>query len=148
MRKATHKASGPSYEDLKKENLKLKKNIAKYQKEVEPRLIEKETYLRTVIESLPFDVFALDEKGRYAMQNSTCRNHWGDIIGKRPKDIGVDRDTLALWENNNRRAFSGRPDCNRFHSSPFDIIDYGLTILSHMHLPVRISWFKGDWFHE
>jgi len=32
---------------------------------------------------------------------------WGDIIGKRPEDISIDKHTLALWMDNNRRAFSG-----------------------------------------
>jgi len=32
---------------------------------------------------------------------------WGDIIGKRPEDLSVDKHTLALWLDNNRRAFSG-----------------------------------------
>jgi hypothetical protein len=29
------------------------------------------------------------------------------VIGKRPQDIGVDEKTLAVWLDNNRRAFAG-----------------------------------------
>jgi PAS domain S-box-containing protein len=106
MKRPSKNTPKPTYDQLKKENLQLKKNVAKLQ-EVETRLIEKETRVRTVIENLPFDVFAIDKNGRYSMQNSTCEEHWGNIIGKRPKDVGVDKDTLALWEDNNHRAFAG-----------------------------------------
>jgi len=66
-----------------------------------------EARLRTIIESLPFDFFGIDANGRYFIQNAACKNSWGDIIGKRPEDLSIDKDTLALWLNNNRRAFSG-----------------------------------------
>ena len=106
MYKPSQNTPKPTYDQLKKENLQLKEAVAKLQA-AEARLSENEMYLRTVVESLPFDVFAIDKKGRYSMQNSTCEKHWGKIIGKRPKDIKVDKDTLALWENNNVRAFAG-----------------------------------------
>jgi PAS domain-containing protein len=41
------------------------------------------------------------------MQNSTCRDRWGDVIGKCTEDLEVDEDNLTLWLNNNRRAFTG-----------------------------------------
>jgi PAS domain S-box-containing protein len=63
--------------------------------------------LQAVIESLPFDFFLINEDGRYAMQNAICRKHWGDLIGKRPKDVSTDKSTLKLWQDNNRRAFAG-----------------------------------------
>jgi PAS domain S-box-containing protein len=66
-----------------------------------------ESRLHTVIESLPFDFFGINANGRYFIQNTTCRMSWGDIIGKRPEDLSVDKHTLALWLDNNRRAFSG-----------------------------------------
>ena len=103
MKRPSQNAPKPTYDQLKKENIQLKKTVAKLQ-EVETRLIEKETHLRILIESLPFDVFAIDKNGRYSMQNSTCEEHWGDIIGQLPKDIGVDKDTLAL-----PLAFEGLP---------------------------------------
>ena len=82
-------------------------NDISQRRQTEKALIEKEAQFRTAIESLPFTFFALDETGRYVIQNATCKKHWGDLIGKRPKDLGVDKDTLALWEENNRRAFAG-----------------------------------------
>jgi len=41
------------------------------------------------------------------MQNTTAKKIWGDLIGKTPKDIAKDEETLSLWLNNNSRVFSG-----------------------------------------
>ncbi len=76
-------------------------------KRAEAALRESEARLRTAIESLPFDFFLMDKTGRYVMQNSTCRQRWGDVVGKRLEDLKVDDKTLALWKNNNRKAFGG-----------------------------------------
>ncbi len=70
-------------------------------------LKESEVLLKTAIESLPFDVFMIDKNGLYAMQNSVCKQHWGDVIGKRPNEVANNQKTLEVWENNNSRAFSG-----------------------------------------
>ena len=106
MRRPSKNSAKSTCDQIKKENIRLTKALAEIQK-IEAKLSEKETHLRTVIESIPFDVFAIDKNGRYSMQNSTCKKHWGGIIGKRPKDLEVDKDTLALWEENNRRTFAG-----------------------------------------
>jgi PAS domain S-box-containing protein len=41
------------------------------------------------------------------LQNSRCREHWGDFIGKRPEDVASDKATLSLWKSNNRRCLAG-----------------------------------------
>jgi PAS domain-containing protein len=63
--------------------------------------------LFTFFENLPFDLFVLDKKGRYSVQNAQCRKNWGNFVGKRPEDIMRSKVTLRLWKRNNRRAFSG-----------------------------------------
>jgi len=73
----------------------------------EEALRASEARLRATLESVPFDFFIIGESGRYIMQNSTCRRHWGDVVGKRPRDLDVADDALALWEENNARAFRG-----------------------------------------
>jgi len=97
---------------LTRELMDLRRQLAKVKKEESERRREEEyekleARLRTVIESLPFDFFGIDANGRYFIQNTICKNYWGDIIGKRPEDLSVDKHTLALWLDNNRRAFSG-----------------------------------------
>jgi PAS domain S-box-containing protein len=75
---------------------------------MEEALRESEARLRTAIESLPFDFFVLDNNGRYVMQNTACKRRWGNIIGKRPEDLGVSEENLSLWKSNNERAFQGQ----------------------------------------
>ena len=92
--------------DLRRQKTKVTKAESNRKRKDEKQ--EKlEARLRTVIESLPFDFFGIDAKGRYFIQNTTCKNRWGDIIGKRTEDLSVDKNILSLWLDNNRRAFSG-----------------------------------------
>ncbi len=73
----------------------------------ERELKRSESRLKAAIESLPFDFYALDLEGRYVLQNSICRQHGGDVIGKTPGEVDADPATIALWESNNKRAYSG-----------------------------------------
>ncbi len=76
-------------------------------KMLEKHLLENRLLLETTIENLPFDFFAIDRSGKYFIQNSTCRKHWGDIVGKTPEDVDVDPKIKKLWVSNNSRAFNG-----------------------------------------
>ena len=76
-------------------------------KRTEDALRESQARLEATIENLPFDFFALDVDGRYILQNSICRAHWGDLIGLRPEDVAPTDEVRELWLGNNRRAFSG-----------------------------------------
>ena len=40
-------------------------------------------------------------------QNAMCKNHLGNLIGKTPEEICPNQEDLAIWLDNNRRAFSG-----------------------------------------
>jgi PAS domain S-box-containing protein len=76
-------------------------------KQIEKALKKNKAILKAVFDSLPFDVFALDSNNRYFLQNSICKKNWGDLIGKCPEDLPVNKKTLNLWMNNNCKAFSG-----------------------------------------
>ncbi len=76
-------------------------------KKAEGLRAESEIRLRSIIDNLPFDFFLIDKSGRYVMQNAMCRQHWGNLTGKQPEDLAPDETTLALWQDNNRRAFAG-----------------------------------------
>jgi len=67
-------------------------------KYAEERAQESEARLRVAVESLPFDFFVIDNNGRYAMQNAVCREHWGDVVGRRPEEICPDERTLEIWQ--------------------------------------------------
>jgi PAS domain S-box-containing protein len=73
----------------------------------ERALRENEALLTAVIESLPFDFFAIGPDGRYRVVNSVCREHWGSLIGRRPEDAAPDDRARSIWLDNNRRAFAG-----------------------------------------
>jgi PAS domain S-box-containing protein len=95
------------HQQLEGKNIELELEIAE-RKRVEEKLRQSENRLRTAIESLPFDFFVIGRDGRYSMQNATCRRHGGgDVVGKFPRDVALDKETLALWEKNNQRAFNG-----------------------------------------
>ena len=76
-------------------------------KQLEDALKSSEARLRTAIDCLPFDFFMMDKNECYEMVNLICRERWGDVIGKRPEDLKVDKESLAIWKENNRRALSG-----------------------------------------
>jgi PAS domain S-box-containing protein len=89
--------------DLRQEIDELQKSF----RQATGALSENEAQFQAVVDSLPFDVFALDLDGRYFLQNSYGRERWGDTIGKHPKDIAPDKTILKQWQENNRRAFAG-----------------------------------------
>lgn len=70
-------------------------------------LVNSRAMFQAIVESLPFDIFALDRNSRYFLQNSICKKNWGNLIGKSPEDVPVNDNTKSLWSENNRRAFSG-----------------------------------------
>ena len=75
--------------------------------QAEEALRAREAQLSTLIASLPFELFGIARDGRYFLQNEVCRKHWGDFIGKKPKEVANDQNTLDIWLDNNRRAFAG-----------------------------------------
>ncbi len=77
------------------------------QKRTEEELRKNRAILQATIDSLPFDFFAIGMDGRYILQNATSKAHWGDAVGKLPGDVAGSEENLALWRENNRRAFAG-----------------------------------------
>lgn len=76
-------------------------------KQAEDALRESEARLHAAVESMPFDFWLIGADGRYVMQNSVSRAHWGPVVGKRPADVAPNTEILRIWENNNKRAFAG-----------------------------------------
>jgi PAS domain S-box-containing protein len=73
----------------------------------ERALRESKAYLAAILESIPYEIWAMGSDGRYAMQNRVVTERFGDIVGKKPMEISPNENTLSIWENNNRRAFAG-----------------------------------------
>ena len=104
----------PTYEELVEQLEKLKSEVEKAAKakellcDFEEALAEREALLQSLIESLPFQLFALGADGRYILDNAECRKAYGNnIVGKKPSELDIDSYTLDLWEKNNARCFAG-----------------------------------------
>lgn len=76
-------------------------------KRMEDALRESEARLRTLVDNLPFEFWALDSEGRYTVENALCMEAWGGRIGQKPEDVAPGRQVLEQWLDNNRRAMSG-----------------------------------------
>lgn len=71
-------------------------------------LEESEARLRTVLESIPFDIWMMDETGHYVEQNEASRALWGDIRGKTPDQVAHnDGNQASYWQEQNRRVLAG-----------------------------------------
>ncbi len=100
---------GKTEKQLVEELAELRRRIAALEelRQFEQTSAPSKAILNAVIESLPFDFWAIGLDGRYMMQNSASKKHWGEIIAKRPEDVAETEKDLAVWLYNNRRALAG-----------------------------------------
>jgi len=106
-------------------------------------LKESEVILKTAIECLPFDVFMINKDGYYIMQNSTCKQHWGDVVGKRPEDVANNKDTLTIWKNNNSRAFGGETVTGEVGFEMNGETNFFYNIISPVYINNEIQYIIG-----
>ena len=77
-------------------------------KQADRELAEHRAMLQATIDCLPFNFFAIGLDGRYILQNAVSKAHQGgDAIGKLPEEVCPSKHDLAIWADNNRRAFAG-----------------------------------------
>jgi PAS domain S-box-containing protein len=74
---------------------------------VEETLREREAYLRTIIEHMPVDFFAIDRDRCYTMQSPKSKEAIGDVIGQRADAIAVPEDLRLAWLDELDRVFAG-----------------------------------------
>jgi PAS domain S-box-containing protein len=66
------------------------------------------SFLRAVIENLPFEVWVCGADGRYVIQNALDMAYWGNNIGKTVDELtDWPEETLAQWKAGDQRAFKG-----------------------------------------
>ncbi len=102
----------------------------------EEALRRSEAYLRTLIESMPIDFWALDRDLRYTMQSPTSRAAVGDVIGVRADDVDVPASLRGLWIDENRRALAGETV-----QSEYDIVTRSGEVRTYLSsvAPVRVG---------
>ena len=132
----------PTYEELAQKVKSLERQVSESQ-HIQETLKSNQAILYAAIENLPFDFFALDENGRYFLQNSVCVKHWGDVIGKVPEELDIDKDTKKLWIENNRRAFSGETVKGEVQYAANDQAGFYFNIISPIKDKGRIRGILG-----
>jgi hypothetical protein len=68
---------------------------------------EHEARLRAAFDNFPFDVWVTDRDGRYVFQNQRSLAHWGNRLGKTPRESGLPEAVAAEFDRNNQRAMRG-----------------------------------------
>jgi PAS domain S-box-containing protein len=66
-----------------------------------------EARLRTIVDQLPFDLWAMNDQLQYIMQNATHRKQYGDVIGQRIEDLHLPTELEAQWLEQDRRVLAG-----------------------------------------
>ena len=74
---------------------------------VEETLREREAYLRTIIDHMPVDFFAIDRDLFYTMQSPKSKEAIGDVIGQRADGIDVPEGLRRTWLDELHRVFNG-----------------------------------------
>jgi PAS domain S-box-containing protein len=77
-------------------------------KRMEEALQEREAQLRATMDSIPFDLYAIDRSGCYCMQSPASIGIWGNVIGKRPEEVLYDDPARDRWLENNQQALDGK----------------------------------------
>lgn len=89
---------------------KLQEAMDQLEQRVEERtadLKKSEEFLRTLIDSLPFESWSMDTRGRYTMQNSSSVDNWGKVIGRKVEDLPLSDELKNFWKKQNERALKG-----------------------------------------
>lgn len=71
-----------------------------------------------LVDALPCDVWVRDSDERLVFGNPTMLARWKAKLGMRPEDHDISAATLAIWQSNNRRAFSGELVVDEVEYSP------------------------------
>jgi len=82
------------------------RDITERQK-VEKDLLQRESLLRTLIESAPFEIWARDKNEIGILENKHLVRHFGSILGKLPDNPLVSKEISRHWQSNNQRALQG-----------------------------------------
>jgi PAS domain S-box-containing protein len=77
-------------------------------------LEEREAFLRTIIEHMPVDFFAVDPSLRYIMQSPTSIEAIGDAVGRRADELAVPETLRSAWTQELRRVLAGSTERHEY----------------------------------
>lgn len=75
----------------------------------EAALREKNAFLETLFQSIPFDLWVRDTDNRLLMQNDLNAAHYHVTVGNTPEEDGVPPSTVQLWSLYYEQVFNGAP---------------------------------------
>ena len=76
-------------------------------KRMEAALRESEAYIRTLIDNLPLECWAMDTNLEYTLQNAASRKIVGNVVGKHITDLDVPEATKQTWIQGNIEVLKG-----------------------------------------
>ncbi|MFC2079492.1 PAS domain S-box protein, partial [Candidatus Bipolaricaulota bacterium] len=76
-------------------------------RKAEDAIRERDAFLRSIIEHMPIDFFAIDKDMRYTMQSPVSKAAVGDVIGKRADELDVDEALQEEWMSELHDVLSG-----------------------------------------
>lgn len=89
---------------IKNEELTTAKEEAERNAE---RLSEKQAVIDSVINNIPFDIWARDKNEICFLQNTASTKLWGNLLDNTPDQQNISEETRNIWKTNNRRVLSG-----------------------------------------
>jgi len=112
-------------------------------KQAEAALRASQALLMSAIESIPFAFYAMDADGRYILQNSTCKERWGDLLGKRLDEFRGSKEGPELWQRNSQRALSGETVAEQIVIEVDGTLEYYHNIISPIQVADEITGILG-----
>ena len=76
--------------------------------EAHRQISENARWLRTTIDAMPDEFWAIDRDRIYVMQNAESRRRVGSLVGKSAESVDAPRETQEQWLLNEDHAFQGR----------------------------------------
>jgi len=100
----------------------------------EDALQKSEMLLRTFIDNSPFEIWARDMDSVGILENKKSVDHYGSIIGKRPRDIeNINKEITQLWNLNNQKVLTGEIVDEEFESAMNDT----LRVYQQIAFPIK-----------
>ena len=81
----------------------------------EGALRENEAYLRSLMENMPIDFFAVDADMRYRMQSGLSRSVVGDLIGRRVDEADAPEALVRQWIEEHAQVLGGETIQREYH---------------------------------